>query len=195
MGLFSKRNAEPLVYDAVERVVHVPAGAHAVVTHLASYSDLWSPKRAETHDVTVGEVGGWTAIRLPELTHPWQLHNLAFWMLDCPGVREGSDVIAESAAGPDHPAYRLVRDPEIPDAMCGWDEQGTGWTVGVPMNAIVRGEDVPIGRSIAMPSGYQEWHSVPVLLEDPGRGMNERNESTVKNRRGLERDEFFHHMV
>lgn len=189
MGLFSKRNVEPLAYPPVARTVHVEAGLADVAAHLGAYSQLWS-KRADQHEVQVGEVGGWTAIRLPDSVHPWQLHNLAFWMLDCPGI--GGDeagafagVIAESAASPDHAAYRLVRDPEIGDALCGWDEQGAGWTVHVPGNDMVRGEGVPVPRSFIVPSGYDGWQSITVSLEDPGRGMNEHNESTAASRTSL----------
>ena len=187
MGLFSKRVTEPIVYPAVDRVVHVPASGDAVAAHLAAYSELWSPKRAERHEVSVGVVGGRTAIRLPGSVHPWQLHNLAFWMLDCPGRDDAHAVIAESAAGADHPGYRLVRDPEVGDALCGWDDDGQGWTVQVPQNQIVRGEDVPVPRALSVPSGHQDWRPVAVLLEDPGRGMNERNESNATSRNSLER--------
>ncbi len=186
MGLFSKRTAEPLTYAAVARVVHVRAGAADVLAHLDSYSQLWSPKRVEEHQVRVGDVGGWTAIRIPEAVHPWQLHNLAFWMLDCPGIGdEDGGVIAESEASTDHGAYRLVRDPVIGDALCGWDERGAGWTVHVPGNDVVRDDDVPVSQSFAVPSGHQNWRLVTVLLEDPGHGMNERNESTLATRKHL----------
>jgi hypothetical protein len=191
MGLFSKRSNEPIVYPAVDRTVHVPASRDAVAAHLVAYSDLWSPKRAEQHEVSVGEVGGWTAIRLPGAVHPWQLHNLAFWMLDCPGGDDTCAVIAESGATVDHPGYRLVRDPEVGDALCGWDEHGVGWTVQVPLNRIVRGEDVPVPRALSVPSGHHDWRRVQVLLEDPGRGMNERNQSNAKNRRTLRESDSF----
>lgn len=193
MGLFSKRKDEPIVYPAVDRTVHVAADRDAVVAHLAAYSELWSPKRAREHEVSVGVVGGWTAIRLPAEVHPWQLHNLAFWMLDCPGRDDSHHVIAESGAGPDHGAYRLVRDPEVPDALSGWDDRGEGWTVQVPLNRIVRGEDVPVPQALSVPSGHQDWRSVPVLLEDPGRGMNERNESNAKNRASLDQPYLYIH--
>ena len=183
MGLFTKRVTEPLVYPAVARTVHVEASREDVIAHLGAYSELWSPKRATEHEVMIGRVSGWTAIRLPEEVHPWQLHNLAFWMLDCPDAGDG--MIAESGASADHLPYRLVRDPELGDVLCGWDDQGVGWTVHVPGNDIVRGEDVPVPQAMAMPSGYQEWAPVTVLLEDPGRGMNERNESTAKSRKLL----------
>ncbi|MGYP001824533192 len=185
MGLFSKRKAEPISYPAVMRLVHVPATTDAVVAHLEEYSGLWSPKRAQQHEVLVAQAVGWSAVRLPDEVHPWQLHNLAFWMLDCPGRRDGDDVIAESAAGPGHRGYVLIKDPELGDALCGWDEDGAGWTVNAPDNDIVRGEDVPTPREGQIPSGYDDWKSVPVLLEDPGRGMNEGNESTLKSRRAL----------
>lgn len=184
MGLFSKRSAEPLTYPEVARVVHVRADGADVIAHLAAYSELWSPKRAQHNQVEVGEIAGWTAIRLPQAVHPWQLHNLAFWMLGCPGTVDDG-VIAESEASPDHAAYRLVRDPAIDDALCGWDDRGTGWTVHVPGNDVVRGDDVPVPRSLAIPSGHQNWRPVAVLLEDPGRGMNESNEQTVATRKKL----------
>jgi hypothetical protein len=186
MGLFSKRNTEPIVYPAVDRTIHVPASRDAVAAHLAVYSELWSPKRAERHEVSVGAVGGWTAIRLPGAVHPWQLHNLAFWMLDCPGRDASNEVIAESAASPDHPGYRLVRDPEVHDALCGWDDRGEGWTVQVPLNRIVRGEAVPVPRALSVPSGHGDWRPVTMMLEDPGRGVNERNEPNVENRRAFD---------
>lgn len=184
MGLFSKKNAEPVVHEPVARRVHVPADAREVASHLAAYSRLWSPKRAEQHEVMTGLSGGWTAIRLPDAVHPWQLHNLASWMLDCPGLQDG-DVIAESGAGPGHAGYRLVRDPEVPDSLCGWDDEGSGWTVSVPDNEIVRGEDVPVSRAFPAPSDYREWQPVVVSLEDPGRRMNEGNRHSIASRRKL----------
>ncbi|NND73654.1 MAG: hypothetical protein HKN44_01490 [Ilumatobacter sp.] len=193
MGLFSKRSAEPLVYPAVERVVHVPADRDAVVAHLNDYSELSSPKHGEQHEMSVGVAGGWTAIRLPDATDPWQLHNLAFWMLDCPGRDDAHEVIAVSAASPDHPGYRLVRDPEVSDALCGWDDDGQGWTVQVPGNRIVRGEDVPTPRALSVPSGHQEWQPVSVLLEDPGHGVNERNESNWKSRKSFDQVDVYMH--
>ena len=192
MGLFSKRTAEPIVYPAVDRSVYVPARRDSVVDHLSAYSGLWSAKRAEHHEVLVGAVGGWTVIRLPGAVHPWQLHNLAFWMLDCPGFDETNAVIAESGATPDQPGYRLVRDPEIGDALCGWDDGGAGWTVHVPANDIVRGEDVPVSRAVSVPSGFHDVEPVAVMLEDPGRGMNEHNESNIKDRRSLLRRNAFY---
>ena len=191
MGLFSKSDAEPLTYPPVDRTVHVPARRDAVVAHLTAYSRLWSPKRAEQHGLLVGAVGGWTAIRLPAAVHPWQLHNLAYWMLDCPGRDVSYAVIAESAASPDHPAYRLVRDPEVGDALCGWGRDGQGWTVQVPLNRIVRGERVPVPPADSVPTGHHDWRAVPVMLEDPGPGMNEHNESNAKNRKALVRSDVF----
>lgn len=182
MGLFSRRPPEPLVHPAVSRTVHVGAEREAVLDHLDAYSSLFSPKRAELRSLLVGAADGWCAIRLPHTVHPWQLHNLACWMLDCPGV--GSAVVAESSAGPGHAAYRLVRDPEVPDSLCGWDETGAGWTVHVPGNDIVRPEPVPVQPAI-VPVGYADWEEIEVLLEDPGRAMNPGNESTSPSRRAL----------
>lgn len=85
MGLCSKSDAEPLTYPPVDRTVHVPARCDAAVAHLTAYSRLWSPKQAEQCELLLGAVGSWTAIRLPAAVHPWQLHHLAYWILDCPG--------------------------------------------------------------------------------------------------------------
>jgi hypothetical protein len=189
MGLFSKKQQEPLTYAEVERTVHVPARLGDVVAHLAAYGELWSRKRAEPHEVMVAEVGGWTAVRLPEAVHPWQLHNLGYWMLDCPNSGEG--LVCESGAGPGHVGYRLVRDPEVADALCGWDTEGSGWTVRVPDHRIVRGEDVPVPRSFVVPTGHQDWRPVQVLFEDPGRGMNETNSSNGKSRSALGEHDLF----
>lgn len=191
MGLFSKRQPDPIAHPPVARTVHVHAALDAVIAHLAAYGELWSPKWASEHELFVAEVGGWTAIRLPDEVHPWQLHNLAYWMLDCAELGdEPTAVIAVSGPGPDHPGYRLVRDPKLPDALCGWDDEGDGWTVRVPGNDVVRPEDVPVPRSQAVPSGHRSWHPVRVMLEDPGPGMNERNAPTAKSRRHLERTSF-----
>ena len=183
MRLFSKRATEPvvrIVHPPVKRFVYVHAGLEAVVGHLTRYSALFPAKRSDEHMVRVATASGWTAIRLPDEVHPWQLHNLAYWMLDCDGVAD--DVIAWSGAGPDHPGYWLVRDPEVPDAMCGWDYGGQGWTVVVPTNAVVRDDDVPVSRSVACPTGFSGWSDVEVRLEDPGADMNPANLATVCSR-------------
>lgn len=182
MGLFSKKSA-PVVHAAVKRVVYVPATEVAANAHLDGYSSLFSPKRADPHQLHVATSGGWTAIRLPDAVHPWQLHNLAYWMLDCPGV--DGDVIAASSAATNHPGYRLVRDPEVSDALCGWDGDGNGWTVQVPSNDIVRPEDVPVSKAIIYPSGFFDWTEVTLRLEDPGNDMNPRNEPTFGSRQRL----------
>lgn len=193
MGLFSKKPQQPIVHAPVERVVYVRAGEPSVTAHLDAYSSLFSPKRADDHTVQVAVSGDWTAIRLPDAVHPWQLHNLAYWMLDCDhhGGEPNADVIAVSAAGPGYPGYRLVRDDEVPDALCGWDDEGHGWTVGVPGNAIVRPEDVPVPRALTTPAGFHGWRAVTVRLEDPGVDMNPGNEPTVKSRTHLRENEDF----
>lgn len=183
MGLFSRRAAERLVHRAVPRTVHVRADRDAVVAHLEAYSGLFSPRHAEWRSVLVGSVDGWCAIRLPHVLHPWQLHNLTNWMLDCPGA--GRDVIAESAAGYDHHAYWLVADPDLPDALCGRDEFGEGWTVHVPGNDVVHPAEVPVTAPV-IPVGHGDWEEIEVLLEDPGHAMNPTNVPTVKSRRALE---------
>lgn len=183
MGLFSKQPNQPVVHPAVERVVYVHSSHEAVRRHLDEYSSLFPVKHSVEETLLMSTVGDWTAIRLPDAVHPWQLHNLAFWMLDCDGA--DNDVIAQSAAAPNHAAYRLVRDPELPDALCGWDDEGEGWTVLVPTNDIVYPEDVPVPQAVTMPSGFNDWSEVTVRLEDPGAFMNADNDATAKSRERL----------
>lgn len=184
MGIFSKRQVpKPIVHASVERTVLVRASGDAVAAHLADHSSLFSPKRSSEHTVKVAASGEWTAIRLPDAVHPWQLHNLAFWMLDCEGADQ--QAIACSGPAPTYPGYRLVGDPEIADVLCGWDDNGNGWSVLVPSNDIVRPEAVPVPQALTVPSGFHDWRDVSVRLEDPGPDMNPTNESTVPNRREL----------
>ncbi len=190
MGLFSKRQREPIAHPAAERVIYVEAARPAVAGRLDAYSGLSSPKHAVERSIDVSSSGSWTAVRLPAIVHPWQLHNLAYWLLD--GT---SQMVATASACADHPAYWLVDDPELPDALCGWDEQGGGWTVWVPCNMINRGDDVPVARAISMPSGFHEWAPYPVLLEDPGHEMNPANESTAKRSQLAAADDLLGTMV
>ena len=158
----------------------VRAASAAVSAHIDDYATLFSPKRAVEHTVRLACSGDWTAIRLPDAVHPWQLHNLTFWMLDCEGADQRA--IALSGPAPTHAGYRLVRDPEISDVLCGWDDNGWGWSVLVPSNDIVRPEAVPVPQALTVPTGFRNWHDITVRLEDPGHDMNPKNEPTVKDR-------------
>lgn len=42
----------------------------------------FSPKHSAAAVVRVAVAEGVVAIRLPDAVHPWQLLNLAYWMLD-----------------------------------------------------------------------------------------------------------------
>ncbi len=185
MGLFSKKHQEPLIHPEVRRSILVPGGLDDVLGRLGGYSDLQSPKHATAHTVLVAESEGWTIIQLPPALHPWVFHNLGFWLLEArPG---GERTILRSAAGPTHPAYCLVDDPELDDCLCGVDEHGEGWTVSVPTNDIVRPEAVPARADLPVvdpPAGHR---SVEILLEDPGRHLNPTNEATARSRRRLAR--------
>ena len=180
MGLFSRRKT--VAHPPVERIVYARATEAAVLAHLRAYSAPSFAPRHE-HSLRVAVAGEWTALRLPDAVHPWQLHNLAFWMLDCDGVDR--HVIAWSAASPHHPGYRLVHDPDVPDAICGWDDAGDGWTVQGPANDIVRPEPVPVPRALSYPSGFHTWREVTVRLEDPGSGSNPTNRATSPSRKHL----------
>lgn len=185
MGLFSKRSprpAEQVSHRAVARFVHVRAGTAEVVEHLARYAELTSPRHGRDEVLQLSSDGEWTTVRLPDTVHPWQLHNLATWMIDCAGA---TAVVAESAAGPDHPAYRLVPDPEIADSLCGWDADGAGWTVHAPANDVVRPEPVPVVERIEAPIASGPWRPVVVRLEDPGHALNPTNAATFASRARL----------
>lgn len=169
----------------MERTIYVAAGVAAVVPALESYSSISSPRHAGEESLRVAEGTGWTAVRLPDRVHPWQLHNLAVWLLDVPGV--GKQVVAESAASAMNRRYSLVPDPKVAEWLCGWDEAGDGWTVNVPNNEIARPDVAPVSTSIAAPGGFSGWRTIIVRMEDPGREMNPALEATVKTRRDLAR--------
>lgn len=186
MGLFSRKERTPRPkpeHPHVERSIFVSAAADAVATQLISYSDLHSPKHAERHQLSIGEADGWVVVVLPPRLHPWTFHNLACWLLDTPGAH--TTVVAASAASPDHPGYRLVRDPELGDCLCGTDTNGEGWTVMVPTNDVVRGEPVPAQPPTLPEFASAQFTTVDVLLEDPGNDMNPANEPTRASRARL----------
>lgn len=185
MGLFSKKKAEPVVHPEVKRCIWLRASPDDVIGHLTEYSGLQSPKHADEHQVMVTAAGGWVTVDLPAHLHPWAFHNLAFWLLDTPG---GDDLVAASGAAPTHPGYRLVRDPEIADSLCGVDDVGNGWTVLVPTNDIVRGEAVPAEATQTQPTASGGSIPVALLIEDPGRHMNPANQATEPNRKRLSVD-------
>ena len=183
MPLFSRKKPESIEHPVVARTIFVRAAASAVLPLLESYSQLSLPKRAMEQTFAVGESDGWTAVRLPEGVHPWQLHNLAAWLLDVPGV--AGQVIAESAGGPTFRAYRLMPDPKVGEWLCGRDDAGEGWTVNVPNNEIARPDAVPVDLSLAVPTSFGGWRTVQVRLEDPGSDMNPNLEATVATRKEL----------
>ena len=183
MGLFSKKQREPLEHPEVVRSIEVPAGEADVVRQLNAYSGLHSPKHAREIVVRVGEQMGVVHVELPLRMHPWTFHNLAFWLLDTPNARDG--LVLRSASDGTNPAYSLVRDPDMGDCMCGVDADGTGWTVHVPGNEVTKGEPVPATAAPPSMSMPATWTEVTVLVEDPQHDLNPRNEATAKSRSGL----------
>lgn len=183
MGLFSKKQREPVEHPEIERSIIVPAAVDDVVARLRAYSDLHSQKHARSHELTVGESDGWVVVGLPRTLHPWTFHNIGFWLLDTPG--EGERTILRSGPAPHHGAYDLVRDPEIGDCLCGVDDAGNGWTVLVPTNEIVRPESVPARAEVPEIEPPTNARTVAVLMEDPGHDMNPANEATRGSRSRL----------
>jgi hypothetical protein len=185
MAFFSRRKIEPVVHEAIERSAYVAAEADAVASQLLAYSDMQSPKHATEVVVQLLSAPGWTQVQFTGSLHPWSFHNVAFWLLDTPGAN--NEVVVVSAAGANHPGYRLVLDGEISDSFAGWDDDGVPWTVQVPMNHIVKGDPVPVPAAVTLPSGLTAGSELSILIEDPGHDMNPRNEITTKDRARLPR--------
>lgn len=106
---------------------------------------------------TAGRGNGAAAVRLPGRVHPWQLHNLAVWLLEVPGV--GNLLIAESAAGAMSHRYWPVPDAKVAEWLCGWDEGGTG--TATAWRAYQHRKRVGLGNS---GSGRSRRHSKPLGL-------------------------------
>lgn len=183
MGLFSRKHSEPRRHLEAMRIITVPAPIDAVTSQIESYGSLHSAKHATEHQLVLSASAGGTTIELPPRIHPWTFHNLGFWLLDTPGG--GQEAVLHSSATTDHPAYTLVRDPDLGDCLCGVDDNGDGWTVSVPTNEIVRPAPVPATGSPLPQSHPDERKVVSVLMEDPGHDLNPANASTVPTRRRL----------
>lgn len=184
MGLFGRKQREPLVHPTVRRRIHIAAPLDAVVAQLDAYSQLHSPKHATELPLQVGTASDHsTVVRLPDTIHPWLFHNVAYWLLDTPGQQF---VAAVSGPAPAHPGYVLVRDPHMGDCLCGTDDRGDGWTVNVPTNEIARPDDVPVPAIAAPTDDVMETIVVAVLGEDPGHSMNPENAATDPTRKRLD---------
>ena len=184
MGLFNKKKREPRVHPIVPRRVHVAAPIESVIAQLGEYSKLHSPKHAAELQLHVGMASDGTAVvRLPDDIHPWLFHNVAYWLLDTPGQQF---VAAVSGASEAHPAYWLVRDPEMMDCMCGLDDNGDGWTVHVPGNEIARPDAIPVPSMPVPVDDAVEMTVVMMLGEDPGHDMSPDNEAVEPSRKKLE---------
>lgn len=184
VGWFSKRPTEPVVHEAVARVVFVRAPIDAVVARMQAYGELADATHGSVASFAVGSAAGWTCVRLPDAVHPWLLHNVAFWLLDVSGT---SDVVARSGPSGTHAGYTLVVDPELADAMCGWADDGEPITVSVPTNDVVRGDPVPVRAAPDVPSAFDGWRWVTIVIDDPGAAMNPTNDGTVRSRARLRR--------
>lgn len=185
MGLFSRKEKEPVVHAEVRRYVYVPAEAEAVTGQLQAYSELHSPKHADQQLLRLSSADGWVRVELPRCLHPWTFHNVAYWLLDTDGA--DNRVVAVSETSPHHPGYRLVRDPEMPDGLCGIDDSGQHWSIAVPTNDVVRGDEVPARDTYEIPPDpdFTSACSVEALMEDPGHDLNPTNTSTFGQRKHL----------
>lgn len=173
MVLRKKRTPGPVAHPPVNRMVTVRAPEAVVRERLAAYGERWAPERSHDHRLGITSAYGWTGVRLPTTVHPWQLHSLATWLVGC----RGCDRLVMAISGPSdhHGGYVLVPDPEIPDALCGWDEYGEGWTVSVSLNRVARPEPVPVPPQRVLPLLPDPWKTVTVRLEEPGHSLHPTN--------------------
>lgn len=186
VGIFRKKYREPRVHPEAERTITLTAPLDAVIAQIDAYGTLHSERHAMRHQLVLSEHGGEISIGLPSRVHPWTFHNLGFWLLDTPNGGEGT--VLRSSATSDHPAYTLVRDPELDDCFCGLDENGDGWTVSVPTNDVVRPGAVPLTRVPTPRSSGEQQRIVTVLMEDPGHDLNPSNAPTARTRQQLRVD-------
>jgi hypothetical protein len=182
MPFFRRAKREPVVHPRVARIVYVRASLDAATKQLTEYSML-TGRGGEAMEVAVATSGGWVALRLPETIHPWQPHNVAWWMLDTPGAtRDG--LVADSAAAPTFPAYRFAPDLKLDDTLSGRDSLGRCWTLHVPSNSLAGPEEAPI-RDVLVHADFGDWRIVKVRFEDPGHEQNPSMEATFPSRQAM----------
>ena len=191
MGLFSRRTKEPIVHPRVERTIYVETTARSLDDHLDGYAEIMG-RHARDLDVVVWSSGGWLRLDLPDQgVHPWELHNLAYWLLEL------GDVVVVSGPSPELHGYHLVRADDPNDLMEGWTDAGEPMTVHVPGNDVVRPDP-----EVAMPAstrrdalqaagvphdGWTEIDRVTVRSEDPGHVLNPSMAATKPDRAALRR--------
>ena len=189
MGLFSRRAKEPVAHPRVKRTVHVMANREAVNGHLDGYAKVMG-RHARDLDVDVWSSGDWLRLDLPaDGVHPWELHNLAYWLLEL------GDVVAVSGPSPQLHGYHLTRADDPNDLLVGWTDASEPMTVHVPGNDIVRPDpEVPaparttrdaLGAAGIPQAGWVEVGGIVVRSEDPGHDLNPSMAATKRSRKDL----------
>ncbi len=189
MGLFSRRTKEPVVHPTVERAIHVRSTRESLDQHLDGYAKIMG-RHARDLDVRLWSSGEWLRLDLPaDGVHPWELHNLAYWLLEI------GDVLATSGPSPQLHGYHLVRADHPNDFLEGWTDASEPMTVHVPGNDVVRPDpEVPaparttrdaMGAASIPEHGWVEIGPVVVRSEDPGHDLNPSMAATKRSRKSL----------
>ncbi|MEO1061653.1 MAG: hypothetical protein AAFZ07_09565 [Actinomycetota bacterium] len=177
------------MHPAVDRSIHVRAQDRAIDDQLGGYAEIMG-RRARALEVRRWTAGDWCRLDLPgDGVHPWELHNLAYWLL------EVGDVVVTSGPGPGFAAYHLVRADHPNDLLEGWTDTAEALTVHVPGNDVIRPDpDVPAPalttaqalRGAGVPTeGWIDRGVVAVMSEDPGHDLNPSMSATKPNRAAL----------
>lgn len=191
MGLFSRKPKEPVVHPTVERTIWLRADPIRLGPHLDEYAAIMG-KRARAIGVEAWRSGEWLRLSLPrEGVHPWEHHNLAYWLLEL------GDVVVAAGETADFPAYSAERGPSPLDLFEGHTAAGEPVSFHVPTNKVVRSDsDVAVAKlgtaerlaSAGVPvDGWAPVGAVDVRSEDPQHDLGPRLDDVVANRAALRR--------
>lgn len=148
-------------------------------------------RRARPLEVTVSAAGPWLQLKLPtDGVHPWEFHNLAYWLLDI------GTVVAVSGASPTHSGYHLVGADHPGELLEGWTDEGEPLTVDAPSNDVVLGDpEVPgpqtstdeVLELARVPErGWVPLKALQVRSDDPGPNLNPTLRPTKRRRADLQ---------
>jgi hypothetical protein len=189
MGLFRRRQREPITHPPVERTIHLRSPVSALDAHLDRYAAAMG-RNARELPMTAAASGPWIRMTFPASgVHPWEAINLAYWLLEL------GEVMLVSGPSPTFPGHWLVRAPVTAALFEGWTDTGEPITIDVPSNRVVR-EDLDVSepprstadrlRAARVPSGG--WIAINWLVvhsEDPGHDLAPTLQDAVPNRAAL----------
>ncbi|MEM9033035.1 MAG: hypothetical protein AAGA99_09090 [Actinomycetota bacterium] len=189
MGFFRRSKPEPIVHPAVARTIYVEADRAALTPHVEGYAGIMG-RRARTIEVDLRGSGPWIRLDLQvDGVHPWEFHNLAYWLLEI------GRVVAVSGPSPTHDGYHLVRADDANDLLEGWTDGGEPLAIHVPGNDVVRPDpavpgppqtaDEVLEVSHVPELGWTDLGAIDVRTDDPGRNLNPTLAATKRRRADL----------